>query len=595
MKPIYKMKVIQIEVTNACVHSCSNCTRFCGHFKKPFFMDYDTFVKAVASMEGFEGMVGIMGGEPTIHPDFERLVKHYRTKVSPGVIYKNALKPIRSFAQYLIENDMQNIREKRGLWSSLGSAYYKHFELIQETFPFQLINDHSHSGLHQTLLVTRKELGIPDDKWIELRDNCWAQNLWSASITPKGCFFCEVAAALDMLFDGPGGWPIEKGWWKRRPEDFGEQLNWCEYCSAVLNVPRVEAALETDVVSPVIYEKLKALGSPKVSKNKVKIFSPEKYSKDNLECDYSSEWYLPSGDNTKRVSCTNRSLYPKKLEAVILSCDAARLSASGSLAQFDKFAVAETRAGIDDALKKLDFSDWVVLLDSGVSIAADFRKVFSEWIFNPGALYCYKAPAETDGLETSFYHEADAPLARQSGEHSLPYSFMLFNRNASVFAGPVSLSAALEKWPAEKIVLLESLKYSEDVQEKLKILGKAEKQKTLTMTAHILELWKNLAAAESSVALFGAGAHTKWLLAKLQEHKLPPPALIFDEDPDVVSLNGVAVCKPHDDAGKNISALVISSDTYSVEMTRKALQLWPDGRMKIINPYFGFQDPRFQK
>ena len=34
---------------------------------------------------------------------------------------------------------------------------------------------------------------------------------WSASITPKGAFR-EVAASLDYLLDGPGGYPIEKGW-----------------------------------------------------------------------------------------------------------------------------------------------------------------------------------------------------------------------------------------------------------------------------------------------------------------------------------------------------------------------------------------------
>ena len=66
-------------------------------------------------------------------------------------------------------------------------------------------------------MATRKELGIPDEKWIKLRDKCWIQNLWSASITPKGAFFCEVAAAMDMTLNGPGGWPIEPGWWKRKP------------------------------------------------------------------------------------------------------------------------------------------------------------------------------------------------------------------------------------------------------------------------------------------------------------------------------------------------------------------------------------------
>ena len=28
------MKIIQIEVTNSCIHHCSNCTRFCGLHEK---------------------------------------------------------------------------------------------------------------------------------------------------------------------------------------------------------------------------------------------------------------------------------------------------------------------------------------------------------------------------------------------------------------------------------------------------------------------------------------------------------------------------------------------------------------------------------
>jgi hypothetical protein len=31
-------------------------------------MDFETFKKAVDSLEGFDGMVGVMGGEPTLHP-----------------------------------------------------------------------------------------------------------------------------------------------------------------------------------------------------------------------------------------------------------------------------------------------------------------------------------------------------------------------------------------------------------------------------------------------------------------------------------------------------------------------------------------------
>ena len=88
-----------------------------------------------------------------------------------------------------------------GLWTSMVEPYYRHFELIQDIFSFQNLNDHQNASLHQPLLVSRKDLGISDEDWYPLRGRCWVQNSWSATITPKGAFFCEVAGALDMLLD----------------------------------------------------------------------------------------------------------------------------------------------------------------------------------------------------------------------------------------------------------------------------------------------------------------------------------------------------------------------------------------------------------
>lgn len=56
------MRIIQIDITNACVHACSNCTRFCGHHVRPFFMDFETFKRAVDSLKDFDRCIGIMGG-----------------------------------------------------------------------------------------------------------------------------------------------------------------------------------------------------------------------------------------------------------------------------------------------------------------------------------------------------------------------------------------------------------------------------------------------------------------------------------------------------------------------------------------------------
>lgn len=80
MKPIYDAWLIQIEVTNACNIGCANCTRFVGHHKKPYFMDLDFVEKAVDSLQDFKGGIGIMGGEPTLHPQFEEICRLLQRK-----------------------------------------------------------------------------------------------------------------------------------------------------------------------------------------------------------------------------------------------------------------------------------------------------------------------------------------------------------------------------------------------------------------------------------------------------------------------------------------------------------------------------------
>ena len=75
MKAIRDMWLIQIEITNACFLECPNCTRFVGHNRKPYFMKLQMIEKAIDSLEGFPGGIGIMGGEPVLHPEFFEVCK----------------------------------------------------------------------------------------------------------------------------------------------------------------------------------------------------------------------------------------------------------------------------------------------------------------------------------------------------------------------------------------------------------------------------------------------------------------------------------------------------------------------------------------
>ena len=254
MLPIYRSecrdggrRTIHIEITHACNLECANCTRFVGHFHKPFFMDVDTFTKAAKSLQYFPGVVGIMGGEPTLHPEFETLME--------------------IFAEIIPQ------KNRRGLWTN-GFKYQHHKALIEKTFDKDMIiyNDHNPSvpDYHQPLLVASKDV-VPDyEERMRLIDNCWIQRRWSASITPKGAFFCEVAAAQDHLFDGPGGWDLTSDWWDKRPDEFQDQVQrYCHNCSACVPMHKVSAYDGYDYASASNMEKLEKLDTPRFRKGAV--------------------------------------------------------------------------------------------------------------------------------------------------------------------------------------------------------------------------------------------------------------------------------------------------------------------------------------
>ena len=260
MKPISEAAAIQIEVTNFCDHQCSNCTRFVGHHRKPYFMDLETIRKAIASLEGYEGGIGLMGGEPTLHPQFAEICKIYQEMIPD--------------------------KSKRYLWTD-GLNWDKYKDLIRETFEIGHIvyNDHSENtkGYHQQLLIAADEIIEDKELMWKLINDCWVQKRWSPSINPKGCFFCEVAAAQDLLFEGPGGYPLEKDWWKKEPKDFQDQVKrYCVNCSAAIPLNIESSSSVYDLVSRRNAERLKKVGAPKFLCGKMKIYY-KKYTLEDYE------------------------------------------------------------------------------------------------------------------------------------------------------------------------------------------------------------------------------------------------------------------------------------------------------------------------
>jgi hypothetical protein len=208
-------------------------------------MDEKTFKRAVDSMVGFKGNqgVGLMGGEPLLHPQFKE------------------------FAEYAAEKlGAENI----GVWSCFPEGKEHLGPVIADCCGTVFINDHTRGDVvHSPFMVSIEEVIDPRDMWYFI-EKCWAWASWSASINTLGAYFCEIAASMAALFnDGEAAWPIEHEWWTRTPKDYVKQMEkWCPKCSGALCGPQpVQGRYSPEIVddvSPKMLERLKAIDSPKI-------------------------------------------------------------------------------------------------------------------------------------------------------------------------------------------------------------------------------------------------------------------------------------------------------------------------------------------
>jgi hypothetical protein len=247
---------IQIDVTNACTRACSNCTRFVGHLNSHFFMPLEEFARAAEALKDFpidsplsppdvlaitggRKMVGILGGEPLLHPEFSELAR-------------------------ILERTVPS-RDNRGLWTGLRWQSTKHAGEIDRVFCYVNNNRHDSRCLHSPILVATKDMVDDPEERRRLIDACWLQRMWSGTINPKGFWFCEVAGAMSMLFDGPDGLPVEPGCWRRPLEDFRYQIDWaCDQCGLPLNLEGRPDVEELDDVSWSNLRLLEQIDSPRI-------------------------------------------------------------------------------------------------------------------------------------------------------------------------------------------------------------------------------------------------------------------------------------------------------------------------------------------
>lgn len=224
MKPPAEMKIICIDVTNKCDLACSNCTRLLENQDHHWDMTPENFRDALRSLKDYPGIIAMIGGNPCMHPNFERLCQIFTEEIPD--------------------------KSRRGLWTN---NFFKHQDISKKTFGVFNLNSHGnkrgtlslapfkdiswyHEGNseHAPLLTAVKDFYPEAEMW-ERISKCDINQNWSATIIQNNgklrCYFCEVAASFDLARGEDHGIPATPGWWKTKIEGFTEQIHqFCPSC-----------------------------------------------------------------------------------------------------------------------------------------------------------------------------------------------------------------------------------------------------------------------------------------------------------------------------------------------------------------------------
>ncbi len=242
--------ILQIWVTRACDQACFGCTQGSNLRGKPGMITLEQFEQAVSSLRNYFGVVGMFGGNPAIHPQFEELCaimkkyipferrglwcNHPRGK---GAICRDTFNP--EVSNLNVHMDQEAWDEFVRDWPESEPRLKGLDEDALHTPPFAALIDH-----------------YPDEnqRWEKIR-GCDINRNWSAMVCVvrgkvRG-YFCEIAGAQAMLHADNPDWPdlgveVTDDWWRKGHEAFAEQVRWhCHRCGIPMREDPVKAIGDT--------------------------------------------------------------------------------------------------------------------------------------------------------------------------------------------------------------------------------------------------------------------------------------------------------------------------------------------------------------
>lgn len=239
---IWRQGVLQILVTRACDKACFGCTQNSQLGGKPVMITPEEYEQALKSLSGYFGVIGMFGGNPSLHPKFDALCSILRAHFPKDQcgIWCNHPKGkghiMRTTFNPLISN--LNVHQDREAWDE----FQRDWPECKGTPNLKGLTTDSR---HSPPLVSMTDVGIPEEQRWDKIANCDINKFWSAIIMPipgKGlrAFFCEVAGSMASLHADDPSWPdtgmeVTPGWWKKPMTAFANQVRHnCHHCGVPL-------------------------------------------------------------------------------------------------------------------------------------------------------------------------------------------------------------------------------------------------------------------------------------------------------------------------------------------------------------------------
>jgi organic radical activating enzyme len=246
---------MQIWITRTCDKKCFHCTQNSQFGGKAEFITPEQYEQAIDSLEfgtpnAYFGVVGMFGGNPALHPQFDILCEILRAKVpfeqrglwcnhprGKGAIMEETFNP--AVSNLNVHQDEEAWQQFLTDWPSTQKFLANNLKGLDQ------------DSRHGPPLVAMSDVIKDEGERWNLIANCDINKYWSAMVCifrgELRAYFCEIAGAHAMLhqhnpnYNGSGhpipdvGSPVVPGWWRHSMKAYADQVKLhCHGCGIPL-------------------------------------------------------------------------------------------------------------------------------------------------------------------------------------------------------------------------------------------------------------------------------------------------------------------------------------------------------------------------